>query len=158
MTLRLSYEERQARDAYRKSVRDRRAPKADRVKKLAGPTRDQVIVPPRIKVSDAQKARVHAANKGKCWVCGADVPVSGPNVQYDHVIERALTGRDDDDALAPICTTPCHAQKTAKFLTTVAHVKRMGAKHRGETKPKRKIPSQGFSGDYVPFGKSRGFR
>jgi hypothetical protein len=86
------------------------------------------------------------------------VPVTGPEVQYDHVIERSLTGRDDDDALAPICTTPCHAAKTTKFLTTLAHVKRMGAKHRGETKPKRKIRSAGFSDDFQPLPPSRGFR
>ncbi len=158
MTIRWSAEERAQRDAYRKQERERRQPKGARVEKLVGPSREEVLIPKRPKVSDAQKARVHAANEGKCWVCGADVPVTGPEVQYDHVIERALTGRDDDDALAPICTVPCHAEKTAKFLTTLAHVKRMGAKHRGEKKPKRKIPNAGWPADYVPFPKSRGFR
>jgi hypothetical protein len=154
--IKLTLAEREQRNAYRKSVRDRRPSREKLDKdpvKLGGP---EVVIPKRPSPSDTQKLRVHAAHEGRCWVCGREVPVTGPEVQYDHVIERALTGRDDDAALAPICTVPCHAQKTARFLTTLAHVKRMGKKHRGEAKPsKRKIRSAPFSDDYRPILSSR---
>jgi hypothetical protein len=151
MAIRWTAEERAEREAYRRRERESRAPKVKLDKapvKLGG---EEVVIGKRPKVSYAQKVRVHEANEGRCWVCGRELPIEGPEVQYDHVTERALTGRDDDDALAPICTVPCHAEKTAKFLTTFAHVKRMEAKFRGKKKPKRKIESAGFSGDYAPL-------
>lgn len=163
MTLRdLTYEQRQARDAYRKQERElKRASsnKAEREAKVTGLAVDEVVIPPRPKISLAQKTRVHAAHEGRCHVCGAEVPISGPEVQYDHVTERTLTGRDDDDALAPICTVPCHAQKSAARMTELAKVNRLRKRRLGEEKKAgRKIPSRPFPDDYCPMPQTRGFR
>lgn len=157
--LKLTFEQRQARDAYRKQVRDNRPAKAERAEKLAGPAREEVVIPPRPRPSLAQRTRVHATHGGSCWVCGAKLPITGPEVQYDHVTERSLTGRDDDDALAPICTVPCHAKKSAERMTVLAKVNRQRKRRLGEEKrSKQKIPSRPFSDDYHPLPTGRGFR
>lgn len=160
MTLRdLTYEQRQARDAYRKQVRESRAPKAERVEKLAGPARDDVVIPPRPKPSLAQKQRVHANHNGRCWVCGAELPVTGPEVQYDHKIPRTWTGKDTDDQLGPICTVPCHAKKSAAQMSEIAHINRLRKeRERTEPKPPSRLQGRGFGEDYQPFPAGRGFR
>ena len=102
--------------------------------------RERVIIPPRPKIGDAQKRRVHIANDGLCHVCGALLPVAGPTVQYDHIIPRALTGRDDDDALAPICTVPCHARKSARQMTDIAKARRLERDSDPATRKQTKRP------------------
>jgi 5-methylcytosine-specific restriction endonuclease McrA len=135
MTPRYSAEERAALSVARKIKRNTRPKAAPKTK---------IVLPPRRKLTPKEKAEIHAAHDGKCHVCGADLPITGPEVQYDHVLERALKADDSPEAFAPICTVPCHAEKTAKFLTTLAHVDRMGAKERGEIRPKGTIRSAGF--------------
>lgn len=115
----------------------------------------KIVLPRRPKLTDAQRIRVHAAYDGLCYVCGSEVPIKGPEVQYDHIRERALEGADTDANLAPICTTPCHARKSAAFLTALAHVERMRGKNDGSIKPKGTIQSRGFDNRHVPFPSSR---
>lgn len=157
--LKLTFEQRQLKDAYRMQVRENRAPKAEREAKVIGLAVDEVVIPPRPKPSLAQKTRVHAAHNGCCWVCGAKVPITGPEVQYDHKIPRTWTGKDTDDQLGPICTVPCHAKKSAAQMSEIAHINRLRKeRERTEPKPPSRLQGQGFSDDYQPFGRSRGFR
>jgi hypothetical protein len=157
MTIRWTAEERQARADYRKKERERRAPKAERVEKLAGPAADMVEITRRPKMTDAQKRQSHQDHDRLCWICRDPVPMFGPEVQYDHKRERWEQGPDTLDNIGPAHTVPCHAQKSARKTAERAHCDRAGKKHRGEIKPKGTIQSAGFSGDYAPFPQTRGF-
>lgn len=160
MAIRYTAEERALRDAARKMERAKvkvKAPKADRAPKL---TVDALIMGKRLKLTPAQKAGRHAAHDGRCYVCGAEVPVTGPEVQYDHVRDRQFFGpaAETVENMAPICTVPCHAKKTAKMASVRGKADRRRKKHTSETKPKGTIKSAPFSGDYQPLPPSRGFR
>lgn len=91
----------------------------------------------------ARKERIHAAHLGRCEECQKPLPVSGPEVAYDHVVALALGGPDTDDNLQLLCTVPCHARKTAADLTAIAKAKRL-AGETGQDRRGRGINSRGF--------------
>lgn len=96
-------------------------------------------------MTPARKRRIHEARKGKCWMCGQDVPVDGPEVRYDHRVPLELGGSDDDANLWPLHREPCDRLKTAADLTRISKMRRQKAKHDGSFPPtKAKIRSGGF--------------
>lgn len=143
MTDPLAREEQDARRALKAIQRERRQQLArDAIAKIA--LRDELVIPARPTLTPQARARVHAAHDGRCYVCAAAVPVQGPTVAFDHVIPRALGGSDAEANLAPICTVPCHAQKTARDLSAIAKAKRLALAHTGQKKAKGRIPSRPF--------------
>lgn len=83
---------------------------------------------PRGAISNTRKARIHALRKGKCWMCGQPVAVSGPEVRYDHRLPLELGGSDDDDNLWPLHRAPCDKLKTAADASRIAKAKRQAKK------------------------------
>lgn len=151
--LKLTYEERQLKDAYRKQIRDNRAPKAERAAKVTGLAVDEVVIPPRPSVSPAVRARVIAKSDGHCAYPCCDVRTG---LEVDHVIPRELGGSDAETNLSALCY-PHHKQKTALDVKMIAKARRI-RKKRTEPKPPSRLQGRGFGDDYQPFGRSRGFR
>lgn len=138
--------EREARDAYRKQERARRAPKADRVEKLAGPAREEVVIPPRPSVSPAVRARVIAKADGHCARLDC---TETKGLEVDHIICRELGGSDAEHNLEALCG-PHHKAKTARDMKMIAKARRI-REARTEPKPPSRLKGRGFSGDYQPI-------
>lgn len=153
MTLRYTFEQRQARDAYRKSVRDNRSPKVRIDKdpvKLGG---EAVIVPPRPKLTAAQRRHVLDKHDGHCARLEC---TETRGLEIDHIIPRDLGGADHVDNYEPLCE-PHHKAKTARDIKLIAKARRI---RKGLTEPRQpsRIQSAPFSDDYQPLPPSRGFR
>lgn len=148
-----SLEVRQARDLLRAEAKAT-APKPKAEPKPKGKWMRPAL-PPRVKLTDEQKAAVHRAHEGLCCICGQPVPMYGPEVQYDHKLERWERVDDSLDNMGPAHTVPCHARKSAQKTAERAHVDAMGRKHAGEKKPGKKWPSRPMPNGYRPFAASR---
>ena len=85
--------------------------------------REAVQIDGRRKMTPARKKRIHEANGGRCVDCGAEVPVSGPNVIYDHDLILDIQGSDADEDIKPRCFS-CNAKKTSADLTRIAKTRR----------------------------------
>jgi hypothetical protein len=73
------------------------------------------------------------------------VPLAGPDVQYDHRTPLWLDeGAHKVENIFPICTTPCHRDKSANEAPIRAKVLRLIKAKAGVKKDKRPIPSRGF--------------
>lgn len=121
--------------------------------KLGPLARERVYIPERPTVSEAKKLRIHTAHNGKCGICGAVLPVTGPTVAYDHQIPRFFTGRDDDEAFWPLCTVPCHARKTVKDMAEIAEARRRELKDAGqfpEAKGNNRLQGRKFQSRWTP--------
>lgn len=151
-----SLEERQARELLRKAAKERARAEEQRprIEKAKG-SWERPVLPPRPKLSEAQKLQVHEAHDGCCWLCGEPCPATGPDVQYDHKLERWEKVDDGLENLGPAHTVPCHARKSAKKTAERAHVYAMARKNAGEKKPGKKIPNRGFNQGYRPMASGR---
>ena len=98
----------------------------------------------------ARKRRIHEREEGKCWHCRLPVPMTGPDVRYDHVQPLWITGDDSDDAIKPAHTT-CDKPKTAIDQKTIAKLKRIIAREDGTRRPRKAIPSRGFGDQSRPI-------
>ena len=105
-------------------------------------------------MSEARKRRIWAAAGGVCYHCGEPVPMLGPDVRYDHVIQIWITRRDDDADVSP-AHTACDAPKTANDAKIRAKIKRLIAREDGTRKPRKAIPSRGFPTVSRPFPQRR---
>lgn len=104
--------------------------------------RDLIDGTPRGAMTPARKRRIWEAHNGLCIECEEDVPMEGPEVQYDHEIPLALGGSDDDGNIGPMHTRPCHAVKTKRDVARIAKAKRQ-RKLIEEVEPsKRPIPQR----------------
>lgn len=96
----------------------------------------------------ARKRRIWLMRDGKCCKCGADCPVTGPSVRYDHQPPLWL-GTPDEDRFVFLQCLDCDKPKTSLDQTVIAKTKRLIAKHGTGpnpplAKPKRRIDSPGF--------------
>jgi len=98
---------------------------------------ERVVVPPRRPATPKDKRTAYHRANGVCEVC--DRPVKPEEAVYDHLIPRAITGRDGAEELRPLHKA-CHDEKFAPDMRDVAKCKRLA----GETgnAPKRPIPGR----------------
>lgn len=86
------------------------------------------------------RVEAHAREGGRCYVCQARLPLKGPGVEYDH---RAPLWLSEDahrpENIYPICTTPCHRDKSAAEAPIRAKIVRLLKRERGEVRSKRAI-------------------
>ena len=94
----------------------------------------------------ARKRRIHERHGGRCADCGDLVPVNGPGVVYDHFIQLAIDGPEEDRNVDCLCFT-CNKKKTAEDARVRAKIKRLRGETGNSSKPKRAIPSPGFRKD-----------
>ena len=114
---------------------------------------------------EARKRRIWERVNGICWLCSEPVPMTGPDVQYDHRNVHWISLDDSDANLFPMHKA-CHALKTNKGVggqlsdkARISKVKRLIQTEDGTRRERVKIPSRGlshptlkrtFSGKVVP--------
>jgi 5-methylcytosine-specific restriction enzyme A len=77
--------------------------------------------------------------RGRCAACGW-LLAPGTRWEVDHILPRALGGRDTPDNLQVLCRT-CHAAKTARQdAPALAKTRRLKARHLGATRPRSIMP------------------
>jgi hypothetical protein len=128
VTIRWTAEQRAEREAYRKRERESRKPKV-RAEPKAHAAWSRPVLLPRRKLTDAEKAIVHSRSDGFCACgCGASLPVSGPEVQYDHILPRALGGSDEIGNYQALRTVPTTWRASAKPIGKERPVSRRPAR------------------------------
>lgn len=105
--------------------------------------REPVQPEPRRAMTSARKARIHASRNGVCWLCGKPVPVSGPDVRFDHKLPLELGGSDDDANIWPIHREPCDRLKTQADAKRIAKMRRQARMQ--EPKAPSRLRSRGFN-------------
>jgi 5-methylcytosine-specific restriction endonuclease McrA len=94
------------------------------VSRIAPATLEPVDLDDRGSMTPARKHRIWLSRDGKCWMCGFEVPETGPGVRYDHKLALELGGADDDANLWPLHREPCDRLKTAADLRRIAKMRR----------------------------------
>lgn len=99
-------------------------------------------------MTPARRRRIHEREGGLCWHCRLPVPMNGPGVRYDHIIELWISQDDSDGGIFP-AHTACDAPKTAAGQRTIAKIKRLIRGNDPEARAarqakKRPIPNRGF--------------
>lgn len=98
---------------------------------------DDEDIPARVKV------RVFKRYEGVCPKCTRKMEPS--KWQCDHIMALVNGGKHEEANLQPLCTSPCHSQKTKEDVAEKSRVYRKRAKHIGvELRRGPKIQSRGF--------------
>lgn len=109
--------------------------------------RDDDAIPPRVKV------RVFNRYRGICPKCTRKMEPG--KWQCDHVIALTNGGKHEEGNLQPLCTSPCHSQKTAQDVAEKSRVYRKRAKHLGIKKPRTITRWRKFDGSIVQAERDR---
>ncbi|MCP4108364.1 MAG: HNH endonuclease [Desulfobacteraceae bacterium] len=94
------------------------------------------------KVPDRVKLRIFDAHKGICWLSKRQIQ-AGEAWELHHIKALIENGENRESNLAPVLTQP-HKAETKRQRAVKKKVDATRKKHLGITKPKQKIPSQGF--------------
>jgi len=123
-----------------------RAPVAEKLAELRAKC-DRIIQAPdkRKSMTYARKRRLWEAAHGACMHCQEPVPMTGPQVRYDHIVALELGGSDDDANIAPIHRHPCDEIKTANDLRAIGKVRRLRARDDGSRRERKRIPGKPLS-------------
>lgn len=98
---------------------------------------DDEDIPARVKV------RVFKRYEGVCPKCTRKMEPG--KWQCDHIVALVNGGKHEEANLQPLCTSPCHSQKTKEDVAEKSRVYRKRAKHIGvELRRGPKIQSRGF--------------
>ncbi|MFO1151177.1 MAG: HNH endonuclease signature motif containing protein [Alsobacter sp.] len=90
-------------------------------------------------LSTSERLALFLRAKGRCQACGW-VLAPGTRWDVDHILPRALGGRDAPDNLQVLCRA-CHAGKTAsQDAPALAKTRRLKARHLGATRPRSIMP------------------
>ena len=106
-----------------------------------GKTPDEPV-PPRVRV------RVFQKFSGVCPVCTRSLRAG--QWQLDHTIALTNGGENRESNLRPVCTSPCHSQKTAADVAEKSRVAQRAASHIGVKRKRRTIPGRHFDGTPIP--------
>lgn len=93
-------------------------------------------IPPRVKL------RVFERAGGKCAKCTRRLYPR--EWECDHIIPLIAGGRHAEGNLQPLCTSPCHSQKTRADVAEKSRNYRKRANHLGLKPARLAIKSQGF--------------
>ena len=99
---------------------------------------------PRGAMTPARKHRIWLAYDGRCGMCGAAVPETGPGVVYDHDLQLWMGGPEADANVAPLCADPCNQRKTMADAGVRATTKRQQKMAPGVPRPPSRMRSRGF--------------
>ena len=101
-------------------------------------------------MTKARRKRIWERENGLCGRCKLPVPMTGPEVEYDHYSQIAISQDDCDENVFPL-HTDCHKAKTAEDARVRAKVERIRLKARGEfpASPSR-LKSRGFDRRWRP--------
>lgn len=98
---------------------------------------DDAAIPARVRV------RVFKRHNGVCPKCTRKMEPG--KWQCDHIVALVNGGKHEESNLQPLCTSPCHSQKTKADVAEKSATYRKAAKHIGvELRKGPKIQSRGF--------------
>jgi len=107
-------------------------------------TRQPQEATPRKAMTDARRAKIFLAHKGRCADCGVKITRGQDAYQIDHPTQLWMGGPDEDDVCRLLCQ-PCYKAKNAKDATDRAKVKRLIRDADPEQrKSRRPLKSRGF--------------
>ena len=96
-------------------------------------------------LSTAERVRIFESANGNCHLCSQPIHVS-EKWEADHVIPRAVTGRDDLGAFSP-AHAKCHRVKSSEVdIPQIAKTKRIRAKHIGAHRTRNPMAGSKASG------------
>lgn len=96
----------------------------------------------RKRFTDKDRARIFAANKGVCHLCGQKIDGVREAWEVEHVIPWELTRDDSDDNLRP-AHVACHKVKThQQDRPVINQAKRREAKYTGIKRPSSKLATR----------------
>lgn len=90
--------------------------------RLAPPTGERVVIPPRRKLTPKQRLQVLLNGNGRCYICNEKI--NGDPWEAEHPVPFALTGDNELDHLRPAHKADCHEQKTKADVAHIAKAKR----------------------------------
>lgn len=97
---------------------------------------------PDSRIPDAVQMRVFLRFKGVCPECTRKLEPK--KWQCDHIKALINGGENREHNLQPLCTSPCHKNKTRADVAEKAKVARKRASHIGVRSTRQKIQSRGF--------------
>lgn len=100
---------------------------------------------PRRGMNATRRARIIAAQDGKCAGCSRPGPFD-----VDHRLTLWMSGPDEDHNCEALCIL-CHKRKTKADKSAIAKVKRIHARIDGTRRLRRPIPSRGFAKGHRPI-------
>lgn len=109
---------------------------------------DDAAVPARVQV------RVFQKFGGICPKCNRKLSQIN-SWQCDHIIALVNGGQNRESNLQPLCTSPCHSQKTKADVAEKAVTARVRAKHLGIKKPRTITRWRRFDGSIREAGRDR---
>jgi 5-methylcytosine-specific restriction protein A len=90
-------------------------------------------------LSTTERLALFLRARGTCQACGWRL-TPGTRWEVDHILPRALGGRDSPENLQVLCRA-CHGGKTARQdLPALAKTRRLKARHLGATRPRAVLP------------------
>jgi hypothetical protein len=87
------------------------------------------VIPPRAKLTKAQRVWIFDAEKGLCHLCGLPIKHGEP-WHAEHPKARAVGGKDSYKDLKP-AHIDCHKPKTREDVAVIGKIKRTRAAHLG---------------------------
>lgn len=90
----------------------------------------------------AVRLRIFQRHKGVCPKCTRKL-IPG-KWQCDHIKALVNGGEHRERNLWPLCTSPCHSEKTKADVAEKSRVHKRAASHAGIERRKTQIKSQGF--------------
>lgn len=104
-------------------------------------------------IPDRVKERVFAKHEGYCPKCTRELRPG--HWECDHIIPLILGGKHAESNLQPLCTTPCHSEKTKLDVKLKAKVARTRQGRAGIKKPRTITRWRKFNGDPVYADRQR---
>ena len=95
-------------------------------------------------LSTTDRAKIFETAGGVCHICSVTIQ-AGQRWQADHVIPRALTGRDDLAVFSP-AHERCHLVKTKRDVAVIAKAERIRNKFTGAFRTRHPMPGSRASG------------
>lgn len=103
---------------------------------------DDQAIPARVQL------RIYLKHNGTCPKC---TRLLRPNKwECDHIVALANGGEHRESNLQPLCTTPCHTDKTRADRQMKARTDKRQRSRAGIKKRHRTMPGRRFNGDPIP--------
>lgn len=95
---------------------------------------DDAAIPPRV------KARIIDRHHGQCAKCGRYLRAG--YIAIDHIIALCNGGKHCESNLQPLCTVPCHEEKTRADVAIKSKTYKRRSRHLGIKKPSTFLTSK----------------
>lgn len=103
---------------------------------------DDAPIPERVQL------RVFQRFDGRCPKCSRKLQPK--HWDCDHIVALVNGGQHRESNLQPLCTSPCHTQKTREDVHTKSVTYRKSKRNAGTKRMRKTIPGRRFNGEPIP--------